>query len=114
MSSFNAYTLLIGVGESAYPNYSLPVTVKDMNALKTVLCDSQLCGYEEQHVRLLHDQTATKANILDGLDWLKDCTKQDSDATVVVFYSGHGWLEKESQRYYLIQHDIDITDLEPV
>ena len=108
----NAYALLIGVGESIIPKYSLPVTVKDTKALKTVLCDSQLCGYEEQYVRLLHDKTASKINMLDGLDWLKQCTEKDTDVTVVVFYSGHGWLEKDSQRYYLIQHDADPENLE--
>lgn len=108
----NAYALLIGVGESVYPKLSLPVTVKDMQALKAIFCAPQLCGYEESHVCLLHDNTATKANILGGLDWLKTCTDQDIDATVLVFYSGHGWREKQNNRYYLIQHDIDLMDLD--
>ncbi len=29
----HGYALLIGVGESAYPKWSLPVTVKNMQAL---------------------------------------------------------------------------------
>ena len=108
----NAYALLVGVGQSAYPKLSLPVTVKDMQALKVMLCDPALCGYEEQHTRLLHDNTATKAAILDGLNWLQSRAEQDSDATVLVFYSGHGWRKKENDRYYLLQHDIDPLDLE--
>ena len=107
----NAYALLIGVGESAYPKLSLPVTVKDMQALRAVLSDPQLCGYDEQHIRLLHDTAATKANILDGLDWLKTCTNKNKAATAVVFYSGHGWRETDSGCYYLLQHDIEALDV---
>ncbi len=41
----HGYALLIGVGNTANPRWSLPVTVKDAQALKAVLTDTanQFC-----------------------------------------------------------------------
>ena len=115
MSNFfsHGYALLIGVGQSAYPKLSLPVTVKDIQALQAVLTNPNFCAYpnDEHHIRLLHDDQATRNHIFVGLDWLKQQAQNDSQATVVVYYSGHGWLDKAHQHYYLLQHDIDPFDL---
>lgn len=109
----HGYALLIGVGECSYDPWSLPVTVKDMRALRDLLVDSARCAYpdEAEHVRLLHDQGATRQAILAGLDWLKQCAQRDPDATIVVYYSGHGWLNEANGRYYLIPHDVEPFDL---
>ena len=105
----HGYALLIGVGESAYSQLSLPVTVKDTQALYAALIDPDLCAYpdNEDHIRVLNDKKATRSAILDGLNWLKTKAETDSEATVLVYYSGHGWLETSSNHYYLLQHDID-------
>ena len=104
----HGYALLIGVGESAYSKLSLPVTVKDTQAVYAALIDPELCAYadDREHIRVLNDRDATKAAILDGLDWLKQKAESDPDSTVFVYYSGHGWLDKNTNIYYLIQHDI--------
>lgn len=109
----HGYALLIGVGQSVYSKWSLPVTVKDIQALHAVLIDSNLCAYPNNtnHVRLLHDQGATQTAILDGLTWLQERAAADPEATVVIYYSGHGWLEQIQNRYYLVQHDIKPFDL---
>ena len=109
----HGYALLIGVGQSAYPKWSLPVTVKDMQALRTILTDPDLCGYpdDDAHIRLLHDAGATRQAILDGLAWLAGQAAADPDATAVVFYSGHGWLDDSTGRYYLLPHDVEPFDL---
>lgn len=106
----HGYALLIGVGESAHRKYSLPVTVKDVQALRTILTDPNLCAYpnDDQHIRLLHDAGATRTAILDGLAWLKEQAAANPESTVVIYYSGHGWLDKSTDRYYLIPHDIDL------
>lgn len=84
--------LLIGVGESAHPRRSLPVTVKDMQALRAVLTDPALCGYpdDKAHIHLLPDAGAIKQAILDGLAWLATQAAADPEATAIVYYSGHG------------------------
>ena len=106
------YALLIGVGRCAESQLSLPVTVKDMQALQQILVAPGLCAYPDnaQHLRLLHDEGATQQAILDGLEWLKIQATADSDATAIVYYSGHGWLESTSGKYYLIPHDFDSYD----
>jgi hypothetical protein len=105
------YALLIGVGQSAYAPWSLPVTVKDARAIRAVLTDPGLCGYPDDHVRVLHDQQATRAAILDGLDWLAERVAAEPHATAVVSFAGHGWLEGTTGRYFLIPHDVDPLDI---
>ena len=70
----HAYALLIGVGESAYSKLSLPVTVKDTQAIYAALIDPELCAYpdDQDHIRVLNNEYATKTGILDGLNWLKE------------------------------------------
>lgn len=105
----HGYALLIGVGESAYSSLSLPVTVKDTQAIYAALIDPELCGYpdNEEHVKVLNNQEATKNNILDGLKWLEEKAESDPEATIIVYYSGHGWVNKNDNQYYLLQHDIN-------
>ncbi|NEP81945.1 MAG: hypothetical protein F6K39_29610, partial [Okeania sp. SIO3B3] len=102
------YALLIGVGNnSEYRKWSLPVTVKDVQAIKSFLTNPDLCGYidNENHLRFLCNEQATKQNILDNLNWLQQQAKNDPEATILIYYSGHGWLDKSTQNYYLIPHD---------
>src|SRR5262249_33409221 len=109
----HGYALLVGVGTTAYSPWSLPVTVKDVKAIRVVLINPILCGYpdEDKHIRLLHDQTATRSGMLEGLTWLKAQAASDPEATAVVYYSGHGWLDQATGRYYLIPHDVEPFDI---
>ncbi|MBF2013646.1 MAG: caspase family protein [Rivularia sp. T60_A2020_040] len=109
-STSHNYALLIGVGECEETKLSLPVTVKDIQALKSLLTDSNLCGYIDNNIRLLYNETATKAAILENLNWLKQQAKNDPEATILIYYSGHGCLDN-SQNYYLIPHETDRADI---
>jgi hypothetical protein len=110
--TFNhGYALLIGVGESQYAKLSLPVTVKDTQAIYGVLTDRNLCGYPPEQIRVLNNDEATRDGILQGLSWLKGKVESDREATAIVYYSGHGWFDKSDNRYYLIQHDAKPTKL---
>jgi uncharacterized caspase-like protein len=102
----DGYALLIGVGESLYKPWSLPLTVKDTQAIYAALIDPGLCAYpdDKDHIRVLNDTDATKAGILDGLTWLKEKAKSDPSATVFIYYSGHGGLK--NNKYFLLQHDV--------
>ncbi|MEO8892727.1 MAG: caspase family protein, partial [Coleofasciculaceae cyanobacterium] len=111
-SLFNhGYALLIGVGATATPRWSLPVTVKDVQALQSILTNPELCAYPNAQVRLLHDAQATHQNILEGLAWLKEQAAADAEATVIVYYSGHGTFDLATSQYYLLQHDFKPNDL---
>lgn len=106
------YALLVGVGHCTDSTLSLPVTVQDMKALQQILVNPALCAYpdNDQHIQLLHDQNATKSGILDSLAQLRDRVAADPEGTVIVYYSGHGWLEQSTDCYYLIPHDFDRYD----
>jgi len=109
----HGFALLVGIGECAYPKWTLPVTVKDVQALIVVLTDTSLCAYpkDDQHIHLLHDTRATRSAILDGLAWLRIQAVADPEATVLVYYSGHGWLDQPTGQYYLIPHDVEPFDV---
>ena len=109
-STSHNYALLIGVGECEETKLSLPVTVKDIQALKTLLTDSNLCGYIDSNIRLLYNETATKQKILENLNWLKQQAKNDPEATILIYYSGHGCLDNSGD-YYLIPHETDRADI---
>jgi hypothetical protein len=108
----SGYALLIGIGRCKAKAWSLPTTVRDMEALRRVLVAPNLCAYpdDKDHIRLLHDERATSGMILDGLAWLKKRAEADQDATAVVFFSGHGVLDPATTKYYLIPHDYNPAD----
>jgi uncharacterized caspase-like protein len=110
----HGYALLIGVGQCTNPKWSLPVTVKDMQALRSVLIDQSMCGYldDDAHIRLLHDSGATRQAIMDGLKWLAEQTAADEKATAVVFYSGHGGMKESTDSYFLLPSNADPKDIE--
>jgi hypothetical protein len=107
----HGYALLIGVGESQYPKLSLPVTVKDTQAIYAALIDRNLCAYPQENIRVLNDAEASRNGILQGLSWLQEKADSDREATVFVYYSGHGWVDKTDGRYYLLQHDVKAAKL---
>jgi hypothetical protein len=108
----HGYALLIGVGTSTVPEFSLPVTVNDVKALHSILINADFCAYlnNKEHIRILHDATATRSAMLDGLAWLGAQVAADRESTAIVYYSGHGWLEQSAGEYYLIPHDITPVD----
>ncbi|MEM6402238.1 MAG: caspase family protein, partial [Cyanobacteria bacterium P01_D01_bin.116] len=52
---------------------------------------------------------ATKERILENLNWLKQQAENDPEATILIYYSGHGLLDN-SQDYYLIPDETDRAD----
>lgn len=102
----HGYALLIGVGRTQYKPYSLPVTIKDVEAVQRALTDAALCAYPEDHIRLLINEQATRPGILAGLQWLQEQCGADAEATAVVYYSGHGDLDKQTGAYTLVTHDV--------
>ena len=110
----HGYALFIGIGRSSYAPWSLPVTVKDAESLKGIFTDPNLCAYpnNDNHVRILHNECATHKAILDNLNWLKEQAAEDKESTIVVYYSGHGWLDSSTDLYYLIPHDVSPLDIQ--
>jgi len=98
----HGYGLFVGVGGN-----DIPVTRDDAKALYGFFTDPSRASYLKSNVRVLTENEATRQNILDSLDWLIQKSKNDKEATVVVYYSGHGGLFKrifKKDEYYLVPH----------
>ncbi|WP_159787882.1 caspase family protein [Sodalinema gerasimenkoae] len=104
----HGYALLIGVG---YEN-SLPATVNDAKDIYGVLVDSRLAAYPQQQVQLLTEEASTKANILAELDTLANQVRGNPEATVWIYYSGHGFFSEQTQEYFLIPYDYSLREIE--
>ncbi len=92
----NGYALLIGVGAD------LLVTVKDATALRDILIDSDRAAYPPKQVTLLTETSATRQNILAAFDQIITQVNQNSDATVIIYYSGHGGRIQRTNKYFLL------------
>lgn len=104
----HGYALIIGVDQNSVSNWALPAVARDVEALRDILIHPQRCAYAEAHVKLIRGTEATRSNILDGFDWLQACLAQDPAATAVIYYSGHGWRDEQTQppQYYFIPYDV--------
>lgn len=110
MNLENAHALIIGVGSD------LPVTATDATAIAAILKDQSKAAYKEENVILLTEQNATRQKVLDALKTLVEKASQVDDATVIVYYSGHGGIyndeinEEVSDNYYLLTNGYDANN----
>ena len=78
--------LLVGINNFVRPEWQLNGCINDTLEMQKLL--GQYYGFQEEDIKLLHDQAATNQGIRDGLDWLLgDC--QSGDVRVFHF-SSHG------------------------
>jgi HEAT repeat protein len=99
----HGYALLIGVGAD------LPVTTRDAWGLREILTDPGRCAYLPDNVELLTEKKATRQGILNGLEWLLNMTEKDSQATAIIYFSGHGGFMPD---YHLVPFGYDDEDFE--
>lgn len=109
----HGYALLIGVDDNLTPGLRLPDVGKDLAALAPVLAHPDRCAYPPDQIKVIQGKDATWAGILDGLAWLRKQLASDSNATAVIYYSGHGYrdMETEPPRYYLAPYDTQESHL---
>lgn len=82
------YAVIVGI---VYENYELgEIAYADQDAASMYRLLTEQFGFPKNNVILLQNSQASRRNILDALGWLEDNPDIDSDADVVVFYSGHG------------------------
>jgi len=94
----NAWAVIIGVSE--YEKYDdSPGNAESAEELFQIL--SPIWG--EEHIKLLLDSEATKANIEAAIDWLVSNT--DTDDTVLFYFAGHG----EERQPFIAPYDADYT-----
>jgi len=107
-SLVDVHALLIGVGGYTHLRFaSQPATVRDAQAVATVLTDPARCAYPPANVQVLTDEQATAANIRAALKTLAESTNPESIA--FVYFSGHGGraLENSVWRAYLCPREAD-------
>ncbi|MEO1084424.1 MAG: caspase family protein, partial [Acidobacteriota bacterium] len=93
----NGFALLIGVGRCRFEPWSLPVTSRDAEALKLLLTDPRRCAYPDQNIQVLTHEQATRSAVTSALTSLRDRIRSVENATVVVYFSGHGWTDKHGR-----------------
>lgn len=105
----NGYALIIGVGDD------LPDTIKDAQKLHDTIVDPDLASYPDDQVILLLEKEATKDKVVAGIRSLKTKIQQDNNtqATVLVYYSGHGGLDRHTadSPFYFLTNGYDTRDL---
>jgi len=82
------WALVIGISEFANPSMNLKYPAKDAKDFRDFLIDK--CNFAPDHVRLMTNEQATSARILDvlGDSWLPRVALPDD--LVVIFISSHG------------------------
>jgi uncharacterized caspase-like protein len=107
MAFIQGHALVIGVGtHRREPRLDVPITVEDAKAVAAVIADPSIGAYPAAQVTVIHDADATKDGILAGLDEL--AARAGENATVFVFYCGHGALGDDGN-YYLLGHDVKLN-----
>lgn len=102
----HGYALIVGVDANQIPRLALPAVAKDVQAVYDVLVHPDRCAYNPDNVKFLKGDQSTRDGILDGLYWLQGKVKGDAEATAVIYYSGHGMVDKATDQYYLIPYNI--------
>ena len=100
------HVLLVGAGGD------LPDTIQDAAGLGKIFSDPGRCAYPTGQIKLLTGADAGRGAILAALDDLAQ--QADENATVVVFYSGHGYRVSHPAlggQYYLMPNGYDSSDL---
>ncbi|MEZ4883364.1 MAG: caspase family protein [Chitinophagales bacterium] len=105
----HGYALLIGIRYEHWSNKVRPLngTLKDIEALNSHFTNLQKAGYKQENIIQLTEENATASNILNALDTLANKTKNDPNASVLVYYSGHG--ETDGTNYFLVPYDFDLS-----
>ncbi len=96
------HALIVGVGAD------LPRTINDAKGLANILKDKGRCAYPPEQVHLLTSEQANRKSVLTALDKLAQST--DSDSTVIIYFSGHGYTTGQS--YYLMTYGYDVNRLD--
>lgn len=100
----NLYVLAVGVSKYKNSVYNLELAAKDAADFVAVFQKQKGKLYGDVVVKLLTDGTASKDDVLDGLEWLKQqVTARDVG---VIFLAGHG-MNDNIGNYYFLPHNAE-------
>ncbi len=95
----NLYVLAIGMDYSHDPTIQVPTSASDAESFGTTIEGQANRLYQDVKVKIYLNESATKGNLLDGLDWLTQETTQKDMA--MLFVSGHAVTDKGGFPYLL-------------
>lgn len=102
------YILAVGVSQYADSKFNLKFAEKDAgDFVKAMMAQKDLL-YREVVVKLLTNEKATKDDVLDGLDWIRQETTNNDVA--MVFFAGHG-VNDQNNYYYYCPYNVDPSRL---
>lgn len=105
------WALVIGISKFANPKYNLDFASKDARDFYDFLVNE--ANFRKDHVLLLLDEKATRANIMSAFgDNFLPAVSQENDL-VVVYISTHGTPAKRDKggQSYIVAHDTDTASL---
>ena len=95
------HALLIGIQYQHWSRGRLPCTLNDVDALHDILTNPNKAAYPVDQVVKLTEAAAKRTDILQAMDTLAQQVQKD--ATVVVYYSGHGGVK--DGRFFFVPYD---------
>lgn len=96
--------LAVGVSDYRSPELKLAYAAKDARDVASRLLTQEGRLYPKVEVRILQDEGATRAAILEGLQWLGRSTSGED--TAVIFFAGHGQNDAQG-RFFFLPHGAD-------
>jgi WD40 repeat protein len=103
------YVASVGVSRYANPVINLQQAAKDARDFARALERQQGAFYDAVHTRVLTDEGATRAAVLDALKWLR--TTPGPNDIAVLFFAGHGVVDA-ADTYYFLPHDMRESQLQ--
>ena len=107
-ASGSLYVLAVGINDYPDKRLKLDCAAPDAQSLRNAFLTNSSKLFRGVEVKLLLNGQATRASILEGLQWLSSSVKPGDMA--VVFYAGHGDCKIEGQ-FYLVPVDANLRDL---
>jgi WD40 repeat protein len=102
------YVLAVGISNYQNPDYQLGLAAKDARDFVETFKGQKDRLYRDVQIKLLVDQLASRDNVLDGLDWLRNqVTAKDVG---ILFLAGHGETDPDG-KYYFLPYDADADKL---
>ena len=110
--SGDAYAVLVGIDEYKDVQSLAPLSYaqKDCRDFHKVLADPAISDFPPQNIRILLGEEATTRNVEEALYTfaVRNVTEED---TVLIYFSGHGFIAGDQQLPYLGTYDVRIKDL---
>ncbi len=104
----NGYALFIGLAYKHWPIHNqLHGTLNDIRDLSEHFRDHTKAAFRPEHITMLTEEKATASTILRELDLLAEKASKNPNATVIVYFSGHG--ETDGRDHFLVPYDFDLS-----